>query len=283
MKKTIVAGNISGIKVSVHWTFAILISSVVSIGILAGYSFSEISTYLLFVLIYFLFIVIHELAHALTAKALGHGTELITIFPLGGLTKLNTLPERPRDELFISIAGPSVNILIALFLVLILWLTGYNIPSVFHYNISTAEDFLYVLAEVNIFLAFINLIPVYPLDGNHILKALFSFRHARLKSIYYSKIAGTIVSAFCLISGLITNPFLVIIGIILIFSAQLDNESHEGEMIIVYESMAEINNKGIQQFIQAGEYFEINNGVDHMNHWIVFQNPFQATDEEDEA
>ena len=105
MKYSLYLGNISGIKISVHWTFLILIFWIVFSNIRSGLTFNEIVWSVTFVLTIFLCVTLHELGHALTAKRFKIKTKEISILPIGGVARLDRIPEQPSQELVVALAG----------------------------------------------------------------------------------------------------------------------------------------------------------------------------------
>lgn len=108
--------KLAGIGLYIHWTFSLLIVYIIYINMKAGLDPTQISWSVLFVLSMFVCVILHELGHALTARRFGIKTEDITLYPIGGVARLQRIPERPYQELLVSIAGPLVNIAIMLLL-----------------------------------------------------------------------------------------------------------------------------------------------------------------------
>ena len=104
MKASLYIGRPFGIKVTVHWTFFILIAYIIYINIKNGSSFAEMSESVLFVLTIFGCVILHELGHSLAAKRYGILTRGITLLPIGGVASLTKIPEEPQKELFVAIA-----------------------------------------------------------------------------------------------------------------------------------------------------------------------------------
>ena len=121
---SITIGRLFGIKTTIHWTFWILIAWVVYVNVQQGYQQEEILLYLLLVFAIFACVVLHELGHALAARRYGIDTRSITILPIGGVASLEKMPEDPKQELVVAIAGPMVNVIIAATLFVFLSTTG---------------------------------------------------------------------------------------------------------------------------------------------------------------
>lgn len=113
MKWSLYLGKISGIKIFIHWTFIILIGWIFLLHSQIGHG---VSAGVFFILALFVCVVLHELGHTLTAKQFKIITRDITLYPIGGIASLENMPEKPRQELLVALAGPAVNIVIAVLL-----------------------------------------------------------------------------------------------------------------------------------------------------------------------
>lgn len=224
MKRSLILGKVGGIKVQVHWSFLLLILWIVFIGIWGGISTAGILWNILFVMVLFGCVVLHELGHALTAQRFNIQTKQITLLPIGGVASLEDLPEEPREELLITLAGPAVNILIAFLLYLIIpfnLLQGLDETQIrqFFSEIS-ARNFLFLLFYANVILAAFNFIPAFPMDGGRILRALLSMRMNRVRATQIAANLGQLVAIGFFFFGLLYNPFLALIGVFVFFGAQ---------------------------------------------------------------
>src|ERR1700757_1721452 len=115
--------RIAGIDVRIHATFFLLLGFVAYFaGHRAGASWG-LSAVLIWLLV-FLCVLLRELGHALAAKAYGIPTVDITLYPIGGVARMERMPEKPAQELVVAIAGPLVNVVIAAGLVLAISMTG---------------------------------------------------------------------------------------------------------------------------------------------------------------
>ncbi|MBW2242857.1 MAG: site-2 protease family protein [Deltaproteobacteria bacterium] len=211
MKWSFKLGTLAGIAVYVHATFFILLAWFTMSGFRAGQSPAEIVATLFFVLALFGCVVLHELGHALMARRYGIATRDITLLPIGGVARLERMPEDPGQEFRVAMAGPAVNVVIASILWVGLRLAG-GATGAPTFDL-TGGPFLERLMVVNVVLVVFNLLPAFPMDGGRALRALLASRmgHARA-----TRIAASIGQSMALgfgALGLFGNPFLILIAL----------------------------------------------------------------------
>ncbi|HEY8400486.1 MAG TPA: site-2 protease family protein [Cytophagaceae bacterium] len=223
MKWSLFVGKYFGIKVKIHWTFLILIGWIVVSELNRGSDWSQVGLTVLFVLSIFLCVLLHEFGHALTAQKYNIATTKITLLPIGGLASLERIPDNPKHELWITAAGPAVNVVIALILYLIL---PFDIEAYQQFamdGIFTPRYFIYSLFAVNVILVVFNLIPAFPMDGGRILRALLAFKLGRIKATSIASSIGQFIAVIFTILGLFYNPFLLFIGFFVFLGAYAEN------------------------------------------------------------
>jgi len=155
-------GRVAGIDLFLHPTFLILLAYV-------GATQRGLESILL-VSAVFGCVLLHELGHALMARRFGIATEDITLYPIGGVARLCRMPKAPGAELLIALAGPAVNVAIALALSVLLALGLGGDP----WSDLSATSYLVALLEINVVLALFNLVPAFPMDGGRVFRALLS-------------------------------------------------------------------------------------------------------------
>src|ERR1700742_1617375 len=150
--------RIAGIQLRIHITFLLLIAWL-AFGYYAQGGSAAATSRVIFILLLFLCVVLHEFGHAFAAKAFGINTPDITLLPIGGVARLERMPEEPVQELIIAVAGPAVNVIIALCLFLVM-----GSRQVF--NVATVQggDMIAQLLTINVVLVLFNLLPAFPMD-----------------------------------------------------------------------------------------------------------------------
>jgi Zn-dependent protease/predicted transcriptional regulator len=210
MRWTVRLGAYRGIDVYLHATFLLLLGFLAVSYWLASRSVPSVLMGVGFFLLLFASVLLHEFGHALTAARYGIRTRDIVLYPIGGVARLERMPEDPRQELVVALAGPAVNVLIAA--ALILWLAVAGALAPLADMDWTRGPLLERLVVVNIFLVLFNLIPAFPMDGGRVLRAVLAMR---LEYTRATQIAATIGQALALVFGLVGlfwNPFLIFIA-----------------------------------------------------------------------
>lgn len=204
-------GRWFGVEVYVHLTFVLLLGFIGVAHGLAQRSWAAALTGVLFFAGIFLCVLLHEFGHALAARRYGIKTKDITLLPIGGLARLERLPEKPAQELVVALAGPAVNVVIAAGLALGLWLgSGWQPLNSLS---TTAGNNFERLLFANLFLVAFNLIPAFPMDGGRVLRALLAMR---MPAVRATQIAAAIGKGFAVVFGfvgLFTNPMLLLIAL----------------------------------------------------------------------
>jgi Zn-dependent protease len=233
MKGTFKLGKVAGIDLFIHWTFSLLIVFIVYVNYRTGYNAIQILWSVVFVLCIFVTVVMHELGHALTARKYGIQTRDITLLPIGGLARLDRLPEKPAEELIVAFAGPLVNFLLAI--ITSFFITFPENAEALAAQLSSgvnSNNFFLHFFIVNIVLAVFNLIPAFPMDGGRVLRALLSFK---LKRHIATKIAariGQFIAIGFIFLGFYSNPFLIFIGLFVIVAAQMETQHAASKFIL---------------------------------------------------
>lgn len=213
--------TVAGIDVYVHGTFLLLIAFLAFSEFVAGKGVAAIVRGTLLILAVFTTVVLHEFGHALTARRFGIRTKDITLLPIGGIARLERMPDKPREQLLVSAAGPAVNVLIALLLFGVLRVT--HEPVVFEGIRHTSGSFLTQLMWINVSLAVFNLLPGYPMDGGRILRALLAMRMAPERATQTAARVGQGFAVILGVVGLFANPFLMVIAVFIWMGAKAEH------------------------------------------------------------
>ena len=217
-------GRLAGIGVYVHATFILLLAWFAIRAYSVGGGAAALAS-IVYLIALFAIVVLHELGHALTARRYGIGTRDITLLPIGGVARLDRMPEEPRQELAIAIAGPAVNVALALLFALIARVNGGSSgwsPGLFP-GAGLAEE----LVRINVVLVLFNMIPAFPMDGGRVLRALLAMRLGYYRA---TAIAARLGQAFAVLFGLyamfkLEQPLLAIIAIFIWIVASAESGS----------------------------------------------------------
>ena len=206
-------GTIAGIRVELHVTFLLFVVwAALSQGLLTGDVMGAVSAVVLLLSV-FACVLLHELGHALMARRFGIRTRDIVLLPIGGVARLQRMPERPSQELLVALAGPAVNLVIAAALAWILSQRPVSGPV-------TAE-ILQSLLQINVLMLGFNLIPAFPMDGGRVLRALLA---TRLSYVRATRIAAGVGQGIALLFavvgfGIFHNPMLIFVGLFVFLMA----------------------------------------------------------------
>lgn len=170
-----------------------------------------------FALAVFVCVALHELGHALAARGYGIRTRDITLYPIGGVARLERMPEKPSAEIVIALAGPAVNVVLA-FLLGGVWLAGHSAVESMGTAATWGSDFVGRLALANVVLAVFNMIPAFPMDGGRVLRAFLCWFTNRVTATTIAGVVGAVCAVLIGLFGLglfggSFNPLLVFLAV----------------------------------------------------------------------
>jgi Zn-dependent protease len=225
--------RLAGIDVFLHWTFLLLIGWIMMSYLVAGHGIASALAGVAFVLTLFACVVFHELGHALAARRYGIPTRDITLYPIGGVARLHQIPTNPIQEFVIAIAGPLVNVVIAIGLAVMLAFSS-GIGSMTVGSGSGLSGLLNGLFWANIMLVVFNLIPAFPMDGGRILRAGLASVMEYSKA---TRIAATVGQGMAIVfAGLglfvLSNPLLLFVALFIYIGASSEAQMTDARLIL---------------------------------------------------
>jgi Zn-dependent protease/CBS domain-containing protein len=238
MKYSFKIGSIWGIPIELHLTFVLLIAAVFVL------SLPTQQYYIFFIVLFlFVFVVFHELAHSVVARHYGIKVRKIILYPIGGVSEIEEIPDNPTQEWRMAIAGPLTSIVLG-FALLASALIIY--PQLLNLSVFTTitGNFVVDLASLNLLLGAFNLIPAFPMDGGRVFRALLAERMKFSDATRYAVYIGRILGIAMVIVGFIFPSYflLILVGIFVYIGA-----SEEGEQTIVSTALAGIRVKDVMQ------------------------------------
>ncbi len=225
MKWSWTVGRIAGIRIRMHWTFLLLLAWVAVSYSMAGGGLKAAVEGVVFVLAIFACIILHETGHALTARRYGVETEDITLLPIGGMARMQRIPSQPWQEFWIAVAGPAVNVVIALGLFLFVY--AERGLGAFGNEFSFTKSFLVNLMWVNVLLVAFNVLPAFPMDGGRILRALLATRMPYVRATQIAAGIGQFMAILFGIAGLFYDFWLLFIALFVYIGAEAESQTVE--------------------------------------------------------
>ncbi len=238
---SIPVGSVKGTIIRVHFTFLLFLVWIAVTHYAQGGRDAALQG-VIFILLLFLCVLLHEFGHVLAARRYGVQTPDITLLPIGGVARLERIPEEPSQELIVALAGPAVNLVIAAVLYLVL---GGVLPRESMEVQNSGVSVLARLASVNIFLAVFNLIPAFPMDGGRVLRAVLAYRLGYSRGTQIAATVGQVVAFGLGLLGLMGSPLLIFIAVFVYLGAA--SEAHVVQMRQVSRGML-VSDAMITQF-----------------------------------
>ena len=220
----------------VSCTFILLIAAVfiLSIPTQQFYTFT-------IVLSLFVFVVFHELAHSIIARHYGIKVRKIILYPIGGVSEIEEIPDNPSQEWRMAVAGPLTSIVIGVALLVVTIAISTQTFTLATFTTFTG-NFLTDLATLNILLGAFNLIPAFPMDGGRVFRALLAERLKYSDATRYAVYLGKIFGITMVLFGFVYNFFLILVGIFVYIGA-----SEEAEQTIISTTLAGVRVKDVMK------------------------------------
>lgn len=209
-------GRLFGAELRVHAGFFLLLAWIGTAAWLTGGPGAALVN-VAFILALFACVVAHEFGHALAARHFGIGTRDVTLLPIGGMARLERMPEKPGQEIAVAVAGPAVNV--AIWAVLSLALGVDARLDALETIEDPAQGFFVRLASVNLFLVLFNMIPAFPMDGGRVLRAVLSVPLGRVRATEVAALAGQSIAFLFGFVGLASGNLLLLLIAVFIFLA----------------------------------------------------------------
>ncbi|HEY6033942.1 MAG TPA: site-2 protease family protein [Kofleriaceae bacterium] len=212
-------GIVFGIRIRIHATLLLFLAWIaLAYGSRGGLDAALVATTM--VVSTFVFVVVHELGHALAASHFGCRTRQIMLLPIGGVASLERMPESPIEELGVALMGPAVNILLALLFFAVAWIEGGEFGTG---ALDATTPLAAQLGLINAGLAVFNLVPAFPMDGGRVLRALLALKLGRPRATELAAASGKLIAALFVIAGLALNPILALIGVFVWFASSVES------------------------------------------------------------
>ena len=221
MQWSFTIGRIAGTAIRIHITFLLLLLWIAVSDYRSG-GLEAAKSSVVFVLLVFACVVAHEFGHILTARNFGIKTHDVTLLPIGGVANMERIPEDPRQELLVAIAGPMVNVVIAGLLIVTGGFAVADLQSIDLEKTTLVQR----LALINISLIVFNLIPAFPMDGGRVLRALLAMRLGAQRATEIAAKLGQFFAFLFVAAGLFLNPMLVLIGMFIYLAAMSELQAN---------------------------------------------------------
>jgi Zn-dependent protease len=222
-------GRLFGIEVAIHATFLILLAWVAVSNYLKLGRLEDAVVGVGMTLAVFGSVVLHELGHALTARRFGIATRDITLLPIGGVARLERMPDRPSQELIVAAAGPLVSFGLAGLLALLSRVVpGPAMPA----GPFSGAAMVSQLAGINLALAVFNLLPAFPMDGGRMLRAVLAWRGDFVRATRTAASIGQAIALGLGLLGLFANPVLVFVAMFVWIGAAGEASAVEAKALL---------------------------------------------------
>ncbi len=246
MKYSFRIGSVWGIPIELHFTFLLLIIIVFALSTFNLQYYPAFYAFYTFFLVLFLFIfvVFHELAHSIVARHYGIKVRKIVLYPIGGVSEIEEIPDNPSQEWRMAFAGPLTSLVLGFALLAAALITSPQLISSALRLSATTFNLAFDIAILNILLGIFNLIPAFPMDGGRVFRAILAERMKYSDATRYAVTLGKIFGIGMIIFGFIFIDYflIILVGFFVYIGA-----SEEGEQTIISTKLAGVRVKDVMQ------------------------------------
>ncbi len=269
----------SGIPVRIHWSFGLIFLWAFYLGFRENWAWASIGWFLLFIGALFVCVVLHEFGHALTARRYGVSTRDIILSPIGGVARLDKLPEQPMQEFYVAVAGPLVNVgimaILSPYLLFISSKTEESVPNIirsffnlsdniFLHNLTQLDYFFFGLIALNGTLAVFNMLPAFPMDGGRVLRALLSIPLGRIRATRIATYIGQFLAVLLFAYGIWQgSPITALIGVFIFFMAAGEYRMVRMDKTLSQHTVAEVVRPHFTKFYLTDTMEKVAEAVTH--------------------
>jgi Zn-dependent protease/predicted transcriptional regulator len=226
MKYSFKIGSVWGIPIELHITFILLMIGVFILTYPNFYSFT-------LVLFLFIFVTLHEISHSWVARRFNIKVRKIVLYPIAGVSEIDEIPDNPRIEWRVAIAGPLSSFVIGAILLLLNQVVPLQTPPI--PGLIVTGSLLFTLGILNVILGAFNLIPAFPMDGGRIFRAVLAEHMKFTDATKYAAYIGRIFGIVFAIIGFVFNAWFIIVGLFVYIGA-----NEEAEATILSTTMARV-------------------------------------------
>jgi len=239
MKTSIKIGSAWNIPIELHITFVLLIVAVLGLSVY----YHQIYSFILIVFL-FVFVLFHELAHSIVARRFGIKVRKIILYPIGGVSEIEEIPENPRIEWRMAFAGPLTSLILGAALIGINFALPVKLIFAPSSVVISTGNLLLDLGYLNLLLGAFNLLPAFPMDGGRVLRALLAERMKFTDATKYASYIGRILGIGMAVFGIVVPSefLLIVVGVFVYVGA-----SEEAEQTIVSTTLANVRVKDVMQ------------------------------------
>lgn len=212
-------GSIAGIQLEVHVTFVMVLAWLVIRQAHRGATTREVFALLVFLVGLGISLVLHELGHALVAKRFGLKTKEISLTPMGGFSNIDEMPEVPRVQLLVVLAGPLVSLTLSAICFAVAGAGPREISGPLAWSDPDARP-ITQLAWLNLVMGLYNLLPIFPMDGGRALRAVLAWFMPYVRATHYASRVAQALSIALALLGLEYGPIFLLTAVWIWMSAR---------------------------------------------------------------